>query len=100
LLASLVIGLVLARFLPKTTLFHQLVSQSASGARADAEAESTKATHLGRIGVTISPLCPGGKARFGEELLDVVSRGDMIPKGASVRIVGHSGPNPIVETAE
>jgi membrane-bound serine protease (ClpP class) len=100
LLASLVIGLVLARFLPKTTLFHQLVSQSASGARADAEAESTHATRLGRIGVTISPLCPGGKARFGEELLDVVSRGDMIPKGASVRIVGHSGPNPIVEAAE
>jgi membrane-bound serine protease (ClpP class) len=100
LLASLVIGLVLARFLPKTTLFHQLVSQSASGAHADAEAESIHAARLGRIGVTISPLCPGGKARFGEELLDVVSRGDMIPKGASVRIVGHSGPNPIVEAAE
>jgi membrane-bound ClpP family serine protease len=52
---------------------------------------------MGKTGVTIARLCPGGKARFGEDLLDVITRGELIENGRTVRIIGHSGPVAIVE---
>jgi len=96
-LISLVIAAVLARFLPKTALFQQLVSQTASGVASVAAVEEQLSSRIGQTGEAIAPLCPGGKARFGEELLDVVTRGEMVAKGRAVRIIGHSGPNVIVE---
>jgi membrane-bound serine protease (ClpP class) len=96
-LISFVLALILARFLPKTSLFHQLVSQSASGVYSVAAVEMQQAARLGRAGVAISPLCPGGKARFGDELLDVITRGEMVESGRRVKIIQHSGPNAIVE---
>jgi membrane-bound serine protease (ClpP class) len=99
-LASFVIALILARFLPKTTLFHRLVSQTASGVTADAAQETRQSAQLGRIGTAIAPLCPGGKARFGDELLDVITRGEMVSKGTTVKIIGHSGPVAIVEASD
>lgn len=94
---SLVVALVLARFLPRTTLFQQLVSQQASGVGSVAAMEADLAARIGRTGVAICPLCPGGKGRFEEQLLDVITRGEMVEKGRAVRIIGHSGPNAVVE---
>lgn len=94
---SLVIAVVLARFLPQTALFNRMVSQTASGVTSVAAVEEQLSSRIGQTGEAIAPLCPGGKARFGEELLDVVTRGEMVAKGRAVRIIGHSGPNVIVE---
>jgi membrane-bound serine protease (ClpP class) len=96
-LVSVVIAFVLARFLPKTTLFNQLVSQSASGVISVAAQETQLASRVGKVGVAISPLCPGGKARFDNELLDVITRGEMVAKERPVKIIGHTGPNVIVQ---
>ena len=95
-LVSFGLALVLARFLPKTSLFHQLVSQTASGVSSVAALEAQQTARLGRTGVSISPLCPGGKARFGDDLLDVITRGEMVEKNRPVKIIGHSGPNDVV----
>jgi membrane-bound serine protease (ClpP class) len=97
---SFVIALVLARFLPQTTLFHRLVSETASGVASVAALEQQLTSRLGQTGVTIAPLCPGGKARFGDELLDVITRGEMVAKGQPVKIIGHSGPNAVVEESK
>lgn len=83
--------------LPKTSLYRAVISQSASGMQTEARMEAQKKSRHGQIGVTTSVLRPGGKAKFGEEILDVVSQGDMLPKGTSVRIVGSSGSESIVE---
>lgn len=83
--------------LPKTSLYRAVISQSASGMQTEARMEAQKKSRHGQIGVTTSVLRPGGKAQFGEEILDVVSQGDMLPKGTSVRIVGSSGSESIVE---
>jgi membrane-bound serine protease (ClpP class) len=88
---------VLSRFLPKTPLYRAVVSTAVSGARTDAEQAQTKSSLLGAEGVTTSVLRPGGKAQFGERLLDVISQGDMVPRGARVRIIGYSGGEAIVE---
>jgi membrane-bound serine protease (ClpP class) len=96
---SLVIMTVLAKFLPKTSIYRRLVSQGASGETAMAEQQKEQASRIGEKGVAISNLRPGGKAQFGNEILDVITQGDMIAKGQAVRIIGHSGTEAIVESA-
>ena len=83
--------------LPQTNLFHKLVSQTASGVLSVAALEEQQKARVGQTGMTISPLCPGGKARFGDQLLDVLTRGEMVEKGRPVKIIGHNGPNAVVE---
>jgi membrane-bound serine protease (ClpP class) len=96
---SFLLALVLARFLPRTSLFHQLVSQTASGVSSGAAFEAKQKARIGQVGVAISPLCPGGKARFEDQLLDVITRGEMVGKGRPVKIIGHSGLDAVVEEA-
>ena len=94
---AFVCGVILARFLPKTALFGQLVSQTASGVSSVAALETQQAGRIGKTGVAIAPLCPGGKAQFDDQLLDVITRGEMVERGRPVRIIGHTGPNAVVE---
>ncbi|MBI3415784.1 MAG: NfeD family protein, partial [Verrucomicrobia bacterium] len=42
---------------------------------------------------------PGGKAKFGDETLDVMTQGELIEKGQTVKVIGHSGTEAIVEAA-
>jgi membrane-bound serine protease (ClpP class) len=92
--------LVLSRFLPKTSVYRKLVSQTASGVKTELEVEKQKISRQGQIGVTISPLRPGGKARFGDQILDVISQGDMVPPGTRVKIIGSSGAESLVEVVQ
>ena len=89
--------LFLSRFLPKTSVYRKVVSQSASGMKTEAALDQQKVSRQGQIGVTISPLRPGGKAQFGEQILDVISQGDLVPEGTRVRIIGSSGSEALVE---
>jgi membrane-bound serine protease (ClpP class) len=86
-----------SRFLPKTSLYRAVISQSASGVKSEAALEHRKKSLLGQEGVAISALRPGGKGQFGEEILDVISQGEMIPKGARIRIIRYSGTEAVVE---
>jgi membrane-bound serine protease (ClpP class) len=88
---------VLSRYLPRTPLYRRLVSESASGENSVSAQIQIHSTRLGEVGVTLSPLRPGGKAQFGGEVLDVLSQGELVPKGTRVKIVGYSGADAIVE---
>jgi membrane-bound serine protease (ClpP class) len=96
---SIVVLLMLARLLPRTPLHSALVSQGVSAVVSVAEAEARQATQVGKVGVAVTPLRPGGKAQFGDEMLDVVTRGETIEKGATVRVVDHSSYTAVVEQA-
>jgi membrane-bound serine protease (ClpP class) len=95
--ASVVAILILSRFLPKMAIYRAVVSQSASGIRTEAVQKAQRASLLGQVGVTVSPLRPGGKAQFGDQILDVISQGDLVPKGTKVRIIGSSATEALVE---
>jgi membrane-bound serine protease (ClpP class) len=96
-----VIGIfALIKLLPHTSLYGHMVSTSVSAEASDTEAEQKKNSQLGWVGVAMSPLRPGGKARFEDAVLDVVTQGDMIEPGTRVRIIGHSGTEALVERAE
>ncbi len=94
---SLVLMLALARILPKTSVYRVLVSESASGVTTTTEQQKQQASRLGHQGVAISNLRPGGKAQFGEDIVDVVTQGEMVAKGEKVRIIGSSGTEAVVE---
>lgn len=55
---------------------------------------------LGQQGVTITQLTPSGKTRFGDERVDVISEGDVIPRGADVVVVEVRGNEVVVRPVE
>ena len=99
LVGTVFIGLILARFLPKTSLFQKLVSQTASGVSSVAAQEAQQDARIGQIGVAISQLYPGGKAQFGDQILDVLTQGEIVEKGRPVKIIGHTSNDAVVEEA-
>ena len=87
----------LARYLPQTALYGAAGSRTASGQETERQLSQRREGLLGREGVTLSVLRPGGKAQFGAEICDVLSRGEMIGKGERVRVIGFSGMEALVE---
>lgn len=97
LIGTVVVGVILARFLPETPLYRRLISQSASGVLSDRAQEAQQTARIGQIGVAISQLYPGGKARFGDCIVDVVTEGELVEKGQRVKIISYSGATAVVE---
>jgi len=91
------LAVVLARFLPQTPWFHRLISQTVSGEASVVAHVARQASRVGQTGVAVSPLRPGGKARFGDDLLDAMTQGEMVAAGRPVRIIGHTAAEVIVE---
>lgn len=98
-IGSMIAVFLLARFLPETPMFQAMVSKSASGEASTVAIEVSKASRLGQVGVAVSQLRPGGKAQFGDDLIDVMTQGELIPKGARVKIIRHSSTEAVVEAA-
>jgi hypothetical protein len=55
---------------------------------------------VGDQGVTDSPLRPAGKARFGEQFVDVVSDGVFVDRNKSVRVIQVAGNRVVVREVE
>lgn len=98
--AAIVIMMLLSRYLLTTPLYRRMITTSASGSATDVLIATEQKSRLGEIGTTVSSLRPGGKAQFGDTVLDVVSNGEMIPRSTKVRIIAFSGREPIVEPIE
>ncbi len=97
-IGGVAIGVWLAsKLLPKTSMYTALISQGVSGGATTAAYAAQEATMLGVQGVSISALRPGGKAQFGETILDVRADGGMIGTGTNVRIIGFSSGTAVVE---
>ncbi len=95
-----VIAMVLGRYLPKTALFRKLELTATTSASAGYTSSTGSArTLLGMTGVAETTLRPSGKGRFGEQLVDVVTEGDMIEKGQPITIVLVEGSRVVVTRA-
>jgi membrane-bound serine protease (ClpP class) len=86
----------LAHSLPRLPMFQTMTSQASSGEGVIRRQEVEQQVLLGQMGVTLSPLRPGGKAQFGDRILDVISEGQMMAKGARVKILRFSARDAIV----
>jgi len=107
-MANLSIGIILAamagaiviRFLPQTSVFDRLaLGQTTSRAKGYTASEITT-DFLGREGIAVTPLRPGGSAMFGEKRMDVVTRGDFINSGSRIVVVEAHGNRVVVEPAK
>ena len=94
---------VIRRFLPDTPYFNRMML--APPAAEERELLSRREAlvawdHLaGKRGVTTTPLVPAGKAQFGDELVDVISSGELVPKGTPVVVAEVAGNRVIVRRA-
>ncbi len=53
---------------------------------------------LGKRGVTTTPLLPAGKAQFGDEIVDVISDGELVPVGTAIAVSEVHGNEVVVRT--
>ncbi len=95
-LAGSVVGMaLLMRFFPHLPFFNRLILKTNVGpvVVTAAQGAGTASTDelLGMTGVTSTTLRPGGTARFGDKLLDVVSDGEFLDGGTPVKIVSATG---------
>jgi membrane-bound ClpP family serine protease len=51
------------------------------------------AAQVGDIGIAETPLRPGGSARFGATLVDVVTEGEFLERGTEVEVIERRGNN-------
>jgi hypothetical protein len=91
---------VIRRFLPDTPYFNRMLLRPP---RADEREELNRRESLvawdhlqGKRGVTSTPLVPGGKAQFGDEVIDVISNGELIAKGTPVVVEEVAGNHVVV----
>jgi membrane-bound serine protease (ClpP class) len=98
LLTTLVLVLILARFLPETPLFRRMALASALTSESGFQASGKTDDLVGLKGVAGSPLHPAGIGLFGDKRLDVVARGDFIDKDAPIVVAETHGNRIVVET--
>ncbi|QDU26452.1 hypothetical protein ETAA8_15300 [Anatilimnocola aggregata] len=88
------------RFLPDTPYFNRMILKPPQNEELEERLEREQLVqwaHLaGKRGQTTTALFPSGKALFGDEMVDVVSAGEMIPKGASVIVTDVIGSRVLV----
>jgi len=92
--------LLLARFLPHTTLYHRMVLGTTNPPGPSFSKNSVGSpTHLkvGEIGMAQSILRPSGHALFGTLHVDVITQGEFIEPHSKIRIVALEGARVVVE---
>jgi membrane-bound ClpP family serine protease len=100
LVAAIAGAFMLAWYLPHIPYANRLVLLPPSEEKADAahiEESSARLALLGAIGVAETTLRPAGKARIGDEFLDVVAEGDYVNPGTRVQVIEIEGNRIVVK---
>ncbi|MEA3188579.1 MAG: hypothetical protein QOD99_2409 [Chthoniobacter sp.] len=98
-LGAVAIALI-ARYLPRTSLFHRFVLGRANAAGPSFSTDTVASparVSVGNEGIAISILRPSGNAQFGDTLVDVVTRGEFIESQAALRVLAVEGSRIVVE---
>jgi membrane-bound serine protease (ClpP class) len=90
---SAVLAIVMVYIIPRTKAGRRLVLQEELK---DHRSQKDQRPLLGRRGVTVTPLRPIGRVRFGQEEVDVVTDGEYIPSDAEVEVVDVQGMRVVV----
>lgn len=100
----IVAALVMRHYLPHTPMLrHMLLEPPSDDELADLSQRESLVdfSHLlGQHGVATTQLTPSGKARFGQAVVDVMSAGAVISRGAEVVVIEACGNRVVVRPAE
>lgn len=100
----IVVAMLLRSLLPRSPLLNRMMLEPPAGEEAETirRRESLVDFHelIGARGTTTTPLIPSGKARFGHRLVDVISGGEAIDRGATVEVFDAHGSHVLVREVE
>lgn len=103
-IGTIVLIVLINRWLPRAPIVSQMILQPPTQEEAEAISISESLAHFERLvgmhGVAITPLVPGGKARFGRSTVDVLTDGDFVPRGAEVEVVEVQGTRVLVRAVQ
>ncbi len=96
----IVVAYFLRKRLPRSRLFSRMLLEPPAGEEAETirrrEALVDFYDLVGSQGTTTTQLTPGGKARFGERLVDVMADGEVIGRGVTIEVVEVHGNRVVV----
>jgi membrane-bound ClpP family serine protease len=103
LFGAVVAAVILARYLPQMPYVNRLILKP-QGEDSDLPGDfSPSPLHpdysslLGAMGVAATPLRPAGKAKFGEEFVDVIAEGSYVVPGTRVQVIEIEGNRVVVK---
>jgi membrane-bound ClpP family serine protease len=97
----IVVAMILRHRLPRSPLLGRMMLEPPAGEEAQnirrREALVDRHELVGKQGTTTTQLTPGGKARFGDLLIDVMADGEVIAPGATIEVVDVHGNRVVVK---
>lgn len=101
LIGTLIVAVVVAKFLPRTSFGQQIFLQTIQEPEDGYVAQSLERKNLlGMIGLTISPVHPSGTIMLNAKRYDVISEGEFIDKNANVKIIEVEGARIVVRQVD
>jgi membrane-bound serine protease (ClpP class) len=98
LLLALILGFIMMRYIvPRAFWTHIALHEKEDLEKGYHSSEKDFESYIGMTGTAVTDLHPTGIARFGTERLDVVSPGNYIVRGTSIKIVKQEGRRLIVK---
>jgi len=98
---AIVFAFIVAWYLPHIPYANRLVlsppSEEGTSASPEVDDGAAHAALLGAIGVAATTLRPAGKARFGDDFLDVMAEGDYVDPGSRVQVIEIEGNRIVVK---
>ena len=97
LVLSVILIIVLAKFLPRTTIFKKFVLSVEEKSEEGFVSHSTSEDMVGKIGKALTDLRPSGTAEIDGKRVDVVTDSEFIEKGSSLEVVEVEGIRVVVK---
>lgn len=90
---SIVAAILMLVWLPKSRAGRKMVLDHS---QADAVSQEDRSALIGRRGITVTPLRPIGRVRFGPDEVDVITEGEYIDSNQEVEVVIVEGARVVV----
>ncbi len=94
---AIIMSGVMLYVLPKSKAGRRMVLEHS---QAKAVSQQDRSALVGRRGVTVTPLRPIGRVRFGHEEVDVMTEGEYIESDQEVEVMTVEGPRVVVRTPD
>lgn len=91
LLAALILIFILARFIPKTSIFQKFVLAEAEKTDRGFSSHSTSTDLIGAEGIALTTLRPSGTAEINGKRVDVVTESEYVEKGKKLKVIAVEG---------
>ena len=94
---AIIMSGVMLYVLPKSKAGRRMVLEHS---QATAISQQDRSALVGRRGVTVTPLRPIGRVRFGHEEVDVMTEGEYIESDQEIEVTTVEGPRVVVRTPD